>query len=105
MARMDAPSKISMKGIGVSSKWSYQRPELTEQIPKLGFRDQFLTQSQALTVGPHLIGASPVWAARNSYWRSRGYLYLTRGDSKSTSTISIGSPWPPPIAMLGNNFA
>ena len=27
------------------------------------------------TVGPRLIGASPVWAARNSYWRSRGYLY------------------------------
>ena len=26
------------------------------------------------TVGPHFIGASPVWAARNSYWRSRGYL-------------------------------
>ena len=24
------------------------------------------------TVGPHLIGASPVWAARSSYWRSRG---------------------------------
>ena len=27
------------------------------------------------TVGPRLIGASPVWAARSSYWRSRGYLY------------------------------
>ena len=27
------------------------------------------------TVGPRLIGASPVWAARNSYWRSRGYSY------------------------------
>ena len=27
------------------------------------------------TVGPRLIGASPVWAARNSYWRSRCYLY------------------------------
>ena len=26
------------------------------------------------TVGPRLIGASPVWAARSSYWRSRGYL-------------------------------
>ena len=25
------------------------------------------------TVGPPLIGASPVWAARHSYWRSRGY--------------------------------
>ena len=23
------------------------------------------------TVGPRLIGASPVWAARSSYWRSR----------------------------------
>ena len=28
------------------------------------------------TVRPCLIGASPVWAARNSYWRSRGYLYF-----------------------------
>ena len=27
------------------------------------------------TVGPRLIGASPVCAARRSYWRSRGYLY------------------------------
>ena len=26
------------------------------------------------TVRPRLIGASPVWAARSSYWRSRGYL-------------------------------
>ena len=26
------------------------------------------------TVGPRLIGASPVWAARSSYWRSQGYL-------------------------------
>ena len=25
------------------------------------------------TVGPRLIGASPVWAARSSYWRSQGY--------------------------------
>ena len=59
MARMDAPSKVSMKGIGVSSKWSYQRPKMTEQIPKTRFGGQFRTQ--ALTVGPRLIGASPVW--------------------------------------------
>ena len=28
------------------------------------------------TVGPRFIGASPVWAAHSSYWRSRGYLYF-----------------------------
>ena len=27
------------------------------------------------TVGTRLIGTSPVWGARSSYWRSRGYLY------------------------------
>ena len=27
------------------------------------------------TVGPRLIGASPVWAAHNSYWRQLGLLY------------------------------
>ena len=27
------------------------------------------------TVGPRLIGASPVWAARSSYWRQPVYLY------------------------------
>ena len=27
------------------------------------------------TAGPRLIGASPVWAARNSYWRQPGLLY------------------------------
>ena len=26
------------------------------------------------TVGPRFIGASPVWAARSSYWRSQCYL-------------------------------
>ena len=31
-------------------------------------------QTAGSTVGPRLIGASPVWAARSSYWRSRGYL-------------------------------
>ena len=35
------------------------------------------------TVGPRLIGASPVWAARNSYWRSRGYLYLHLSNQAS----------------------
>ena len=47
------------------------------------------------TVGPRLIGASPVWAARSSYWRSRGYLYggiparfLTQAsDQKMTDTM------------------
>ena len=73
MSRMDAPSKVSMKGIGVSSKRSCQRPEMTQQVQKPWFWGQFRTQ--ALTVGPCLIGASPVWAARNSYWRSRGYLF------------------------------
>ena len=38
---MDAPSKVSMKGIGVSSKWSYQRPEMTEQVQKPKFWGQF----------------------------------------------------------------
>ena len=30
MAQMDAPSKLSMKRIGVSSKWSCQRPKMSE---------------------------------------------------------------------------
>ena len=29
------------------------------------------------TVGPGLIGASPVWAARNSYWRQPVLLHCT----------------------------
>ena len=33
------------------------------------------------TIGPRLIGAAPVWAACNSYWRSRCYLYLRRVGS------------------------
>ena len=41
MARMDAPSKVSMKEIGVSSNWSYQRPEMTEQVQKPKFWGQF----------------------------------------------------------------
>ena len=37
MARMDAPSNVSMNGIGVSCKWSCQRPEMTEQVQSVGF--------------------------------------------------------------------
>ena len=59
MARMDAPSKVSMKGIGVSSKWSYQRPEMTKQVQKTQVLGP--VQDSDLTVGPRLIGASPVW--------------------------------------------
>ena len=47
---------------------------MIEQDPKPRFWGQFRTQ--ALTVGPRLIGASPVWAARSSYWRRPGLLYL-----------------------------
>ena len=45
MPRMDAPSKVSMKGIGVSSKRSYQRPQMTEQVQKPKFGGQFRTQT------------------------------------------------------------
>ena len=31
------------------------------------------------SAGGSLTGASPVWAARSSYWRSQGYLYFTPG--------------------------
>ena len=41
MAQMDAPSKVSMKEIGVCSKWSYQKPEMTEQVQKPNFWGQF----------------------------------------------------------------
>ena len=62
MAQMDAPSKVSMKGIG---------GVLQTVVPEAG-NDQTNSQpqvlgqfrTQALTVGPRLIGASPVWAAR-----------------------------------------
>ena len=43
------------------------------------------------TVGPCLIGASPVWAARSSYWRRRSYLYqssLTEAFWTSPTTKS-----------------
>ena len=32
-------------------------------------------QTPSGTVGPRFIGASPVWAARSSYWRQPGLLY------------------------------
>ena len=37
------------------------------------------------TVGPRFIGASPVWAARSSYWRSRCYLL------NSLATLHVGN--------------
>ena len=37
------------------------------------------------TVAARLIGASPEWAARSSYWPSRGYLYHTVTDYLGTS--------------------
>ena len=45
---------------------------MAEQVQKPKVWGQF--RSQALTVGPRLIGASPVWAARSSYWRQPGLL-------------------------------
>ena len=57
MARMDVSSKVSMKGIGVSSKRSCQRPEMTEQVRKPRFGGQFRTQ------------------ARHSYRRRPGDMY------------------------------
>ena len=44
MSRMDPPTKVSMKGIGVSSKRSRQRPVMTEQVQKPKFGRQFRTQ-------------------------------------------------------------
>ena len=35
------------------------------------------------TVGPRLIGASPVWAARSSYWRQPWLLYTFKVPSLS----------------------
>ena len=41
MARMDAPTKVSMKGISLSPKCSCQRPEMTQQVQKPWFLGQF----------------------------------------------------------------
>ena len=57
MVQMDAPSKVSMKGIRVSSKRSCQRPVMTEQVQKPKFWRQFRTQ------------------ARHSYRRRPGILF------------------------------
>merc|ERR1739841_428225 len=45
------------------------------------------------TVGPFLIGASPVWAARSSYWRSRGYLLESFQDLAHESWVSRILGW------------
>ena len=41
------------------------------------------------TVGLRLIGASPVWAARSSYWRSRGCLFRVTRRSVGTLQSSV----------------
>ena len=76
ITRMNAPSKVNMQEIGVSSKWSCQRLEFIEKVQKARFQGQIM--NQALTLGPDSTGASLVWAARNSYWRSRGN-WFSRG--------------------------
>ena len=46
------------------------------------------------TVGPRLIGASPVWAARNSYWRQPVLLYQSWPivlDSQDAPVASNGA--------------
>ena len=41
------------------------------------------------TVGPRLIGASPVWAARSSYWRSQGYCTSLLGKTSGACPFDI----------------
>ena len=41
------------------------------------------------TVGSRFMGASPVWAARSSYWRSRGYLYPRLGQVPACSSEAL----------------
>ena len=49
------------------------------------------------TVGPCLIGACPVWAARHSYWRSQCYCILLFLDHRSEHK----SKWAESDAVLG----
>ena len=53
------------------------------------------------TVGPRLIGASPVWAARSSYWRSRGYCQSFLSMGKTPTPLQWPCPCP---AMLGHEL-
>ena len=48
------------------------------------------------TVGPRLIGASPVWAARSSYWRSQCSCNPTN-LMKLLGAISKANPCPGPV--------
>ena len=45
------------------------------------------------TVGPRLIGASPVWAARNFYWRSQGYWYLNGVHAETVLLLMVDASW------------
>ena len=65
MPRMDAPSKVSMKGIGVSSK---EVAGILTVVPeaqndRTSSKTQVMepVQDSDLTVGPCFKGASPVW--------------------------------------------
>ena len=49
-------------------------------------------QDSGGTIRPRFIGASPVWAARSSYWRQPGLLYGVRGRALGQAqTIAISS--------------
>ncbi len=43
------------------------------------------------TVGPRLIGASPVWAARNSYWRQPRLLVFLKEAFRFDFTVRPGT--------------
>ena len=67
---MDAPTKVSMKGIGVSLKRSYQRPVMTEQVQKPKFWRQLRTE------------------ARHSYRRRPGLLKLVIPEPAATNVAN-----------------
>ena len=45
------------------------------------------------TLGPRLIGASPVWAARSSYWRQPWLLYEDKMEPIGNISIRVARQW------------
>ena len=76
--------------IGVRTLWARHGVPTGSPGPRRDPTDPRRTPSG--TVGPGLIGASPVWAARHSYWRQPVYLYCSWEASPPSDTPSSSRP-------------
>ena len=75
----------------IDARLTYGPPGHATASPRALWRPVGTQRTPGGTVGPRLIGASPVWAARSSYWRQPVLLVIAIMCRSAQSITSRGS--------------